>query len=522
MPDVLKVLEDLKYKAVGIDPNNKAMPEGYFVSFCPIGIPIPKEDYENPWTPTGSQMKEILASKPKTPDATPAVGQDPATIAAVSASKALDDINYVNAGISASFWSFLQTFNLTDEKIVLDSTYRPAPGGGKVNDTWFAIINGANGIAPDMELNDELKKSVDNAHAVLADKDGNVTPHYEKYLQYRDAYQEAVRTRDKQYANAFSDPQKLALYPIQGKSYQDDVDLAWDQWQSLGFKQEIEEATAVLSSQGIDPAILLIARAKHKYENSLVTIPNLGNIPYTYITPSRWYSPNNDQGWNFYSQSDFHSETHFDAQTSHTAASGGFSVGFFHVGGSGGSDTQRTDLNIQTEGLTIEFEYATATIQRPWLDTSILGLSNWFLVGDYPANCISDGSFNQQFNVNSPTITTFLPSIITGLVLARNVKIKWNKTAAHTQTLQSAASGGGFVGIGPFVVAANHSQTHTKNDFTYDDNSQGISIDGVQLIGYVSAIMPGSPRKNGKDFQQKKKDPATPAGTANTGAVPTH
>ncbi|MFT4024353.1 MAG: hypothetical protein QM664_11275 [Flavihumibacter sp.] len=65
MADVLKMLSDLKYKAVGVDPNTKKMPEGYFVSFRPIGLPIPEEDFKNPWTPTGSNLKQILDSKPK-------------------------------------------------------------------------------------------------------------------------------------------------------------------------------------------------------------------------------------------------------------------------------------------------------------------------------------------------------------------------------------------------------------------------------------------------------------------------
>ncbi|MFT4024352.1 MAG: hypothetical protein QM664_11270 [Flavihumibacter sp.] len=207
----------------------------------------------------------------------------------------------MSANIGASMQAFLQTFMLTDSKLVLGDTYRVAPGTSKLNDTWYAIINGANGIAPDLELNDDIKKAIQKATAVIMDSEGNATPHYEKYLQYRDEYQEAVRTRDKQYANALSDPAKLQMWPIQGKGYQDDVDFARDKWQPFGFKQEIEEAFAVLASQGVDPAILLIARSKHKYENSLVNIPSIGNIPYTFMTPSKWYSPSSADGWNNYS-----------------------------------------------------------------------------------------------------------------------------------------------------------------------------------------------------------------------------
>lgn len=144
----------------------------------------------------------------------------------------------------------------------MNSQYQVAPGDGNINDAWFAIINGANSIPPELELNGDIKKAVEKSKSIMQTPEGDSTPHFDKYLQYRDEYQEAVQNRDRQYGNAFSDPMKLQMWPIQGKTYQDDVNFAWDKWQALGFKQEIEEAMAVLSSQGIDPAILLIARAK--------------------------------------------------------------------------------------------------------------------------------------------------------------------------------------------------------------------------------------------------------------------
>jgi hypothetical protein len=40
MPDVYKILKDLEMKAVGVDPESQAMPEGYFASFRNVGLPI--------------------------------------------------------------------------------------------------------------------------------------------------------------------------------------------------------------------------------------------------------------------------------------------------------------------------------------------------------------------------------------------------------------------------------------------------------------------------------------------------
>ncbi|RZN82244.1 MAG: hypothetical protein EVB11_09090 [Winogradskyella sp.] len=504
MSDVMKVLEDLKYKAVGVDPTTNEMPEGYFVSFRPIGLPIPKEDFKNPWTPTGSNLKEILSSKAKhNSELAQAEGQDPANVDVVSASSQLDDMQFMSAGIGASMQAFLQTFALTDSKLVMDNKFRVAPGTSKLNDTWFAIINGANGIAPDMELNDEMKEAVEEAKAVLMTPEGDSTRKFDRYEEYREEYLDTVRARDRQFANAMSDPMKLQLWPVQGKTYQDDVDFAWDKWQSRGHKQEIDAATAILSSQGIDPAIILIARAKRKYENSLINIPQIGNIPYTFISPSKWYSQNS-LGWNSYSKSDFRSETNISNSSTETRAGGGFNIGFYSAGGHGASEEHKTKLDVNTENLSIEFDYSVADIQRPWLDTTLLNLDNWFLVGDYPKSCISDGTFNQQFKVNDPNEMLFMPSAVTSFILARNVKITWEKSTNSMETLKTAISGGGSVGIGPFRASASHSESNFEGTFINERNREGIIIDGVQLIGYISTIMPGSPKKNGKDYMQKK------------------
>ena len=519
MPDVLKLLKDLEYKAVGVDPESKKMPEGFFVSFRPIGLPIPEEDFKNPWTPTGSNLKEILSSLPKPGASSAPIVTDAGAVTPVSASAQLERDQLMVAGIGQSMMSYLNTFMLTDDKLVMSTDYRTVPGSGKVNDAWFAIINGANGIPSTMELNDVMKKAIEDAKAVIMDKDSNSTPHYEAYIKFQEEYRDKVKSRNKQYANALSDPMKLQMWPIQGKIYQDEVDEAWDKWQGFGFKAEIEKSIASLAAQGIDPAILLIARSKHKYENSLINIPNVGNIPYTFMLPSRWYSETGD-GWNNYSQNDFHTESHFDSSSSKTSAGGGFSLGFFSIGGGGSTSTERTSMDIQTTNLGIEFEYTMIDIKRPWLDTTLLNLSNWFLVGDYPANCISDGTYGQELRVNNPNEMLFLPSIVTSLLLVRNLKIKFDAANSHSDTFSKTVEGGGSIGWGPFCVHASHSSKHDNSNFSFDSNSQCISVDGVQLIGYISTIMPASPKKASKEFMKNIETPAD--GKAEPAAKPVH
>ncbi|MBA4166346.1 MAG: hypothetical protein H0X41_02155, partial [Chitinophagaceae bacterium] len=219
MGDVFKMLKDLELKAVGLDPKTNKMQEGYFVSFRPIGLPIHKEDYANPYSPLGGNLD------PNKPTATPVstAGVDPATVQPESASKTLDENKIAVANIAKSQQTYLNTFLLLDDKLVMNNNYAVIPGSSKINDSWFAIINGANGIPSNLELNADIKAAYDKATAKLMDKDGNTTPHYEAYMRYEDEYKSKVKALNKAYANAFTDPAKLQMWPIEGKTYQDEV-----------------------------------------------------------------------------------------------------------------------------------------------------------------------------------------------------------------------------------------------------------------------------------------------------------
>ncbi|WP_022826266.1 hypothetical protein [Hymenobacter norwichensis] len=512
--DVFKILKDLEYKAVGVKPDTQDMSTGFFVSFRPIGLPIPTQDYQNPWSPTGSDLQSILSSEMK-PGTSPPAPQDPASVKPIAGSNQLtqSELDQLTlAGVGASEQAYVNTFALTDDKLAMSNDYLVLPGTGKISDAWWAITRGANIIDTSKDLSAEIKQDIATATAVLMTPVGDPTPHHNAYTDYESKYKDAVKKRDNKYADAMSDPTALQMWPIQGKDYQDDIDEAMQNWESFGFKNEIEQALAVLSAQGTDPALLFINRARNTYQNSLVQPdPKVPETPYTFMLPNDWYSSDSD-GWNHYTQDDFHSETHVETTSSHMDGSGSVNYGFFSIGGSGSSETSQKSLNLQTNNLSIEFHYTIVDIKRPWLDTSLLNLSNWFLVGDYSKNCISDGTYGQQLK---GTELTFLPSIVTSLLLVSNLKMHFEVTQEHRDTLDQASSGGGSVGYGPFNIfsgSGNHSTTSHDDNLTYNLTSQGLSVDGVQLIGYVSTILPASPKQDSKPYMASA--PAAPAATA--------
>ena len=504
-PDVFKILKDLELKSVGLDPQTNKMQEGYFVAFRSVGLPIHGDDFTNPWSPLGVNLQKDI---PKTDPA------DPAT-APKTGSGQLSENTIFSANIAKSMQSYLNTFLLTDDKLRMNNQYSVMPSSSKVSDSWYAIITGANGIPANVVLNDAMQKAYADATALLQDKDGNVTPHYQAYMQFEEAWKDKIKAWHRAYANAFTDPMKLQNWPIDGTSYEDDANEAMDRWVGLGFKQEIENAIAILAAQGTDPAIALIGRAKKKFINSLNEFMSIGELPYTIMLPNSWYDKDNDDGWNDYSSNDFHSESHYQESSTSYGGGGGFNVGFWSAQANFDHCEQQSSMQIKTSNLDISFEYCSVDIKRPWLDTSLLNLPNWFLMGDYKKKCISDGTMGQELP-KGDIEPAFFPSVVTSLILIKNLRIKWDSYQSDFAQMSESTSGGASVGYGPFAVSGHYSNHKGSQDFSATDEGEGLCVEGIQLIGYVSAINPACPGHDSSEFLKKPSDTTgkTPAAGA--------
>jgi hypothetical protein len=507
MPDVFKLLKDLELKAVGLDESTNKMQEGYFVAFRSVGLPIRKEDFDNPWDPMGGNLEKNAPTPP--PNTDPADAPKTGS-GALDPAKVYDD--QMLAAISGSQLRYVKTFLLTDSKLNMNAQYSVMPGASKVSDSWWAIITGANGVPADLQLSPELKAEYDAAEATLMDKEtGDPTPHYEKYMERQDEYRSKVRDWNKAYAAAFTDPARKSMWPTEGRSYHEEADEAWDRWQSFGHKQEIENAVAILSARGTDPAIALIGRAKKKLNDNLFEFPGIGLIPWTMMIPGTWADPDNDDGWNEYTSSDFHSESHFESSSTSYGGGGGINVGFWSAGASLEHSEQQQSMEMQTSNLDISFSYCVVDVLRSWMDTSILNLNNWFLYGDYPAGTISKGTMAQEKPAEGQE-PAFLPSVVTSLILAKDVRIKWDDWKSQWDSKSSSTSASASFGYGPFAVSGHYGTSDHSFDASTDHEDEGLHVPGIQLIGYVSQINPAAPGKNGKDFLEA----VSPTGAAAT------
>jgi hypothetical protein len=164
-------------------------------------------------------------------------------------------------------------------------------------------------------------------------------------------------------------------------------------------------------------------------------------------------------------------------------------VGLWSAGGGFSRSEAQTSLQAQTQDLEVNFKYCAVDIKRYWLDTSLLNLKNWFLMGDYKKHGISNGTMGQHLPGNGFE-PAFLPSIVTSLILIKDLNIRWkdwkSSWATHTKSTTANVS----FGYGPFALKGNYSHHSQSRDFSADAEGEYLKSPGIQLIGYVSAINP--------------------------------
>lgn len=495
-PDVYKILRDLELKATGLDEKTNKQQEGYFVAWRDIGLPIRKEDFDDPWNPSRR------AKVPPMPG-----GTDPSEQEEHTASAELDPEQVYNDALLTEITrqqrAYVNTFLLTDSKLQMNPLYRVMPGATKVSDTWWTILTGANGIPGKLELSPEVQAAYDKAQAYLYDEEEDEpTRKYEKYLEYQDAYDSAVQEYAQEYADAFTDPQRLAMWPMQGTYFRKSVDKAWKRWVALGYKEKVESALNTLAAQGQDPAMALISRAKQKFHENLFDFPGVGMLPLTQLIPSGWADERDDRGWNDYTSTNFRQQRQYTRSSTSYGGAGGFSIGLWSVAGGldGGSDKE--EMSMQMNNLEVSFKYMMVDVFRPWMGAELLNLDNWFLYGDYPAGTISKGTFNQEMPSGDGFEPAFLPSIVTSLICVKDVRIKWDNWQDSWNSETSRLSGRGGFGWGPFAIGGRYGSSNHSFEAETARQSEGLHMPGIQLLGYVSQIVPRSPRKNGADYLQ--------------------
>lgn len=520
--------------------DGKPLGGGMVYSQMVLGMPIDPRDFMNPWSPLGGSSLQDLKAAGTLPSLNS--GATGSTAAGARAGATEPDPKHKRAMEAAFKTSKLCNLLL---QVTNDDRYLEYPTGKHLDANYESIITGMQPM-PMPPISPELQKQIDDAKKVLfeLDEEGDSIGPSKRYKLYREnakAYADAKADFAAAQAAALADPIKTEIWPQQSVVFQRKVDDAWDLFKTAGA-EKVERALAIIESVGVSMQDALIVKARKRYDVwnlGLAGVPD--PVPYSFVSPTAWCDPENDQiGFQklvVTSSSYRHRSTdgmsrdsagNWSKNSAASAAAGGISVGFaaFRAKKSSESSDSAASSAAKWEfenkfsnsatDLEISLEYGLCTINRPWLLSDLFYTRNWFLVGE-KKNSVSDGTIAGQMETAQP----LLPMIPQQFLVIRNVKISsrswgsdqevlasyYGESSQSESSSSSSASGGGGLCLGwlNFGARANSQEAHAAGSsasheerkaagqFSTHFDGTTLEISGAQIIAFLNDIVPACP-----------------------------
>jgi hypothetical protein len=297
------------------------------------------------------------------------------------------------------------------------------------------------------------------------------------------------------YIGAYLEAQKTATgrntWPMIASTLQIPVKQAWDAWRA-GDASKVEQAIAIKTTSNQNALQLAWKQAQDLFEGYGVILEEAGGgmspkIQRCSMLPSDWHSSNStSSGWTAYDSAASNVATSRSSDYTSYGGSAGFSLGLFSIGASAGHSSQHQQASSETKNLRISFKYTLVTIARHWLVANLLGTKGWNLSNLYTKGLISNGTKKGQDH-------SVMPLLPTSFVVAKEIRISANWSKSDWDFIKSQTSAGGGFGIGPFTIGGSYAHSSSKETFTSAFSGGSIYVPGVQIIGFISQILPYCP-----------------------------
>lgn len=267
------------------------------------------------------------------------------------------------------------------------------------------------------------------------------------------------------------------------------VRAAANDWTASGYRDEYDRIAAAIAAVEGRSYALLKQRYREDFVRSVLTSPSSG-ANFLYSSPAPASFARAGSGWTTFTfgSGDYHSSNSFSSSTS--SGGGGFSI--FGIGVSGGGSVTKTrwEGTVDASTFTMTMKLARVPIYRPWFHLDFIKSRYWrFAQNDTELKdaFISDGQAPPQ---------GLMPSISTECVFVRDVHLHFGENHSnYMSTFESARGQGGF-SFGPWWVGGSHVNQSDSRTFNSTWSSEGLDIDGLQLLGFVCHTLPRSPNPN--------------------------
>lgn len=310
---------------------------------------------------------------------------------------------------------------------------------------------------------------------------------YQAYETLAAQYRSAVVKLNQSRISASSNPtpENVQDWTNNGPFYEDVVRDAYAKWGSLGYRETVQRAQALISG--------FAARGPERYYERLRASLELARkkdfTGFTYFPtfayPEKILSPEFNGAWTKFS---FSSTEISSFQSKSSTSWGGGTSGGWGLWSWGGSASYQETRQRATYDSSVEFikaDLIQVPLLRPWMSTWIYNSRGWrglSTIGE--VGSISSGS---------RPLTGQMPVIPTSMILAKNVLVKMDAFSSDFQSFYSKFSSSASIGWGPFSLKGNYSREESTTQHDVRITNEGLVVESPQIIGFVCEVLPKSP-----------------------------
>jgi len=379
--------------------------------------------------------------------------------------------------VAAQFTPTSQVLSSTYKTIVdgANSNVSEDPRQKQIYDRAYDYLNDT--VTQTDFLGNEI--TTEQPSPLAANYDDNLAAYVAAYSGYRSAY----------LGYDLTDPVDQRQWLVNEPMLNLAVSQAYNTWRREGAAL-VEQAQAALDTT-INSAIrtaLADARrnisADRSFPSSVIGQPNWY---LAYGLPSNWSDPAaKNYGSLHIEQKNLVSTSNERFRSYGGGAS--FFGGLFRVGGGVSGNSSARHYHVEANQFEIDAEILVVNLSYPHINSAIFRMDNWFTdaVG-------KNGISNGQIEGNADNL---LPLIPRAFVVARNVTVRADWTQQDLSIIQENLRAGARLSIGPFSLGGQYSHSKTETSFTAEKNGSSFTAPGLQILAWISDIVPPSPPQN--------------------------
>ncbi|KMQ51696.1 hypothetical protein CHISP_1453 [Chitinispirillum alkaliphilum] len=381
------------------------------------------------------------------------------------------------------------------------------PSGNPLSNIYKNIVDGANASTkPDENAKKIYDKAYEFLHPLKTEKnpftDETITTRtnsddYVAYEENMSDYIDAVvayRSQYNLYLDNLVSPDETvrskadANWQAKAPELENRIKKALRQL-SVGNGKYVEQALDILNTTVNDGIRLALSRAHESVGEDRMFSSSLG-FPekwlFSYPSPANWVDENNP-GFTELKISGGSTTLRNKSTENKFSVDTSVKYGLWRVKSSAEGEFHHSTSSADKDSVEISAKIAKISIMRPWFTESLFRLDHWY-------NSLTQEGGISNGKMDSTNRDKLIPMYPVAFVVAKDISIKADFSHEEEEHIKQSLKTSASVGFGPFSIAGSYGYGKTEDRMECDFQNGEIKVPGMQIIAWVSRLIPYSPK----------------------------